>query len=392
MKFFLSNRSFLQQPLPFVQWLFFSSLLYSCQLTVQQERHQINRDAIACNATVDLSVSIDPASTSFLATVERRGRKQQPPKGMVFIPGGVFSMGCADAAAVGAGHETMSDARPVHRVEVAPFFMDETEVTNRQFLQFVEATGYLTTAEKLPTGPDVADVPATELYVGSLVFSPPSSQASLQSPAVWWVFKKGADWRHPEGRGSSIENRLDEPAVHVSWHDAQAYAQWTGKRLPTEAEWEFAARGGLAGKLYSWGNEFNNDGPYKANTYQGIFPQRDEGRDGFAGVAPAKQFASNGYGLYDMAGNVWEWCADWYRADAYALQKGDSLARNPNGPSSSFDSKEPGSEKKVQRGGSFLCTDQYCTRYLVGSRGKGEVHTSSNHVGFRCVKDVAKRR
>lgn len=184
-----------------------------------------------------------------------------------------------------------------------------------------------------------------------------------------------------------------DPVVQVAYADAAAYAKWAHKRLPTEAEWEFAARGGLAGKLYIWGNDFRVTGRHMANTYEGRFPYKNSGADGFVGISPVKSFPKNGYGLYDMAGNVWQWCSDWYRPDTYAVEtRTAAVTRNPTGPSDSLDPAEPGAQKRVQRGGSFLCTDQYCTGYAVGVRNKGEVSTSSNHVGFRCVRDVRKSR
>jgi formylglycine-generating enzyme required for sulfatase activity len=202
----------------------------------------------------------------------------------------------------------------------------------------------------------------------------------------------GACWKHPLGPQSDLKGRENYPVVHISWVDANAYAKWAGKRLPTEAEWEFAARGGKAGEMYTWGNQFKPDGKWMANIYQGKFPGNDEGKDGFPGIAPVERFPANPYGLYDMAGNVWEWCSDWYRPDYYKSLAGEGVVRNPKGPADSFDPAEPGARKKVQRGGSFLCTDQYCTRYMLGSRGKGEYRSASNHVGFRCVKDAPASR
>jgi sulfatase modifying factor 1 len=223
-----------------------------------------------------------------------------------------------------------------------------------------------------------------------VVFSPPAGKVALTNLLQWWEYKKGADWRHPFGTGSSIKGKENYPVVHICYEDAEAYAKWAGKRLPTEAEWEFAARGGKAGNLYAWGNELKPDGKWPANIFEGSFPDKDNAGDGYAGVAPVKQYAPNAYGLYDIGGNVWEWCSDWYRPDYYQQLK-DGVTKNPKGPSDSYDPAEPGLQKKVQRGGSFLCTDQYCTRYMVGTRGKGEYRTASNHLGFRCVKDYVKK-
>jgi len=269
------------------------------------------------------------------------------------------------------------------------FWMDRVEVTNRQFAGFVAATGYVTVAEQTPTAAQFPGATAENLVAGSTVFTPPAGPVPLDDYFRWWAYVKGADWRHPLGPKSGIEGREDYPVVQVAYLDAERYASWAGKRLPTESEWEFAARGGLSGTLYSWGDELQPGGKWMANTWQGRFPLHDSGDDGFAGVARGAQFPPNGYGLFDMAGNVWEWCSDWYRADAYAwaAAKG-GVSVNPQGPDSSLDPAEPGQPKRVHRGGSFLCTEQYCTRYMIGTRGKGEVSTASNHLGFRCVKPV----
>jgi formylglycine-generating enzyme required for sulfatase activity len=271
------------------------------------------------------------------------------------------------------------------------FWMDRTEVTNEQFARFVKATGYVTVAEQTPRAEDFPGAPPESLVPGSVVFSPPHHAVPLSDPYQWWSEVRGATWRHPLGPKSSIAGKEHFPVVHIAYADALAYAQWTGKRLPTEAEWEFAARGGLAGQLFPWGDEFESGGRWMANTHQGHFPDHDSGEDSFTGIAPVAQFPPNGYGLYDVAGNVWEWVGDWYRPDYYAeLASTGTIARNPRGPAVSLDPDEPGVKKRVHRGGSFLCTDQYCSRYMVGTRGKGDVGTGTNHLGFRCVKPAAR--
>jgi formylglycine-generating enzyme required for sulfatase activity len=308
---------------------------------------------------------------------------------MVWISGGEFSMGShieSDAHCARPG--VTRDALPVHRVYVDGFWMDATELTDEDFSSFVRATGYVTIAERTPTATEFPGAPPENLVAGSTVFTPTASPVSLDDHYKWWRYQKGANWRHPGGPGSTIKGRDKYPVVHLAFDDALAYAKWAGKRLPSEAEWEFAARGGLTGKLYAWGDEFRPEDKAPANTYQGQFPVRDTGADGFAGLAPVASFAPNGYGLYDVAGNVWEWVNDWYRPDYYAqVASGGRVARNPQGPDEPFDPIEPGARKRVHRGGSFLCTDQYCTRYMVGTRGRGEVSTGSNHVGVRFVRD-----
>lgn len=290
--------------------------------------------------------------------------------------------GCAGEG----GKDPLDDSRPLHHVIVDGFWMDATEVTNAQFAKFVEATGYVTVAERKPRAEDFPGAPAEALVAGSIVFTPPHTAVPLDDSLVWWSYVPGANWRHPDGPESNWKGRENHPVVQVAYEDAAAYAKWAGKRLPTEAEWEFAARGGNEQKRFAWGDEFRPEGKWMANTYQGHFPVKDEGRDGFKGTAPAGQFPANGYGLYDIAGNVWEWCADWYSPDTYARDATRGTVKNPSGPAESFDPQEPGVAKRVQRGGSFLCSEQYCARYLVGSRGKGEPSSASNHIGFRCVQ------
>jgi formylglycine-generating enzyme required for sulfatase activity len=327
----------------------------------------------------------------FAPTVENPGKAPGPaPEGMVWVPGGEFSMGSEDPTVdpICGGKEPMKDARPIHRTYVDGFWMDATEVTNEQWAKFVEATGYKTIAEIAPTKEEFPTAPPENLVAGSTVFTSTEKPVPLNNMFQWWRYQKGADWQHPEGPESSIKGREKYPVVHIAYPDAVAYAKWAGKRLPTEAEWEFAARGGKAGELYTWGNDLKPGDKWMANIYEGTFPMKDTGADGFVGIAPVKQYPPNAYGLYDLAGNVWEWCSDWYRADYYPqlAAKGDAVVRNPQGPDRPWDPAEPAEKKRVHRGGSFLCTDQYCTRYMVGTRGKGEVTTAASHLGFRCVK------
>jgi len=313
----------------------------------------------------------------------------EPPPGMVWIPGGVFWMGTEDPTSmVCGGRDSMPDARPVHLVEVDPFWMDATEVTNEQFAAFVDATSYVTVAEKTPRAEDYPGAPPDKLVAGSVVFTPPPNPVPLDQYLRWWSYIPGADWRHPEGPSSNLGGREKHPVVHISWDDAVAYAKWAGKRLPTEAEWEFAARGGRDREPYIWGDELTPDGKYLANIFEGEFPHLNTALDGYTHTAPVGSFAANRFGLFDMAGNVWEWCSDWYRYNYYAMLApgADGVVHNPQGPADSYDPREPGVPKRSQRGGSFLCTDQYCTRYMPGTRGSGAVDTGNNHVGFRCVR------
>jgi sulfatase modifying factor 1 len=350
--------------------------------------HQSRRVIFGITVTLGVSAFI-VARWSDKSVPNQLGASAASPAtlGMVWIPGGEFLMGTDDPTElICGGPDRMPDARPIHRVLVDGFWMDQTEVTNEQFARFVEATGYVTVAERAPRPEDFPDAPRENLVAGSVVFRPTSQAVSLTNHYQWWEYVPGANWRHPLGPGSDIQGRDQYPVVHVAWDDAAAYAKWAGKRLPTEAEWEFAARGGLEQQPYPWGRDLNADGKWMANIYEGKFPVRDTALDGFAGLAPVAHYPSNAYGLFDMAGKVWEWCADWYRPDYYASFTTANVAPNPLGPSDSFDPTEPNVPKRVQRGGSFLCTDQYCTRYMVGSRGKGEPSSPSNHIGFRCVR------
>jgi sulfatase modifying factor 1 len=313
---------------------------------------------------------------------------------MVWIPGGEFSMGSPGGA---TDPLARPDESPVHRVRVDGFWMDATEVTNAQYKAFVDATGYVTVAErkvdweelKKQVPPGTPKPPEEMLLPGSLVFTPPSKPVDLRGYDQWWTWTTGASWRHPEGPTSSIEGRENYPVVHIAYEDAVAYATWAGKRLPTEAEWEFAARGGLDRKKNVWGDEPID--PKRCNTWQGHFPDVNTAEDGFARSSPVKSFAPNGYGLYDMAGNVWEWCSDLYRPDAYARQMlelgKDGVAVNPTGPTSSYDLRNPSAPvSRVHRGGSFLCNDSYCASYRPSARMACSPDTGLQHLGFRCVK------
>lgn len=318
-------------------------------------------------------------SVAAAASNEGPAAKQTPPgpapEGMVWIPPGKFWMGEDDP--------NQPDSRPVHQVQLDGFWIDTTEVTNSQFAAFVKATGYRTVAEIAPKAEDYPGADPKLLVPGSVVFTPPAGEVPLGDFLQWWRWQPGADWRHPEGPGSSIDDRMNHPVVHIAYEDAEAYCKWAGKRLPTEAEWEYAARGGQERKKYVWGDELNPDGKWMSNNWQGGFPHANSKLDGFLTTSPVKSFPPNGFGLYDVSANVWEWCSDWYRPDAYRHHD----AKNPTGPVDSFDPQEPGIKKRVQRGGSFLCSDLYCIRYLPSARGKGAIDSGTNHIGFRCVKD-----
>jgi formylglycine-generating enzyme len=324
--------------------------------------------------------------TVFVATLYVfDARKNQPapgpaPEGMVWVPGGTFWMGCDTCG--------MPDAAPAHQVIVDGYWMDKTPITNAQFEKFVEATGYKTVAERKPDPKDFPDAPADKLVPGCAVFTPPSHDAPLDNPYAWWQYVPGANWKNPEGPETSIKGREDHPVVHIAWEDAMAYAKWAGKRLPTEAEFEFAARGGLDRKRYSWGDDLKPGGKWMSNIHQGNFPSKNTVEDGYVTTSPVTAFPPNNFGLYDMAGNVWQWCSDWYRPDYFRELAAQDVVKNPKGPEDSFDPQEPGVPKRVQKSGSFLCSDQYCERYLVGSRGKGAVDSGASNVGFRTVKSA----
>lgn len=299
----------------------------------------------------------------------------ETPEGMVWIPGSTFEMGSTYGR---------PDERPVHEVTLDGFWIDATEVTNAQFQKFVEATGYKTVAERIPTQEEFPNAPPEALVAGSVVWFPPPGPLPQNQVLSCWQWIPGASWQHPEGPESDIHGRMDHPVVHVAFEDAEAYAAWAGKRLPTEAEWEYAARGGLKQAVYVWGDEERPGGVFQCNAWDGVFPHFNEAKDGFARTAPVKSFPPNGYGLYDMAGNAREWCSDWYRPDTYTT----AAQINPVGPEDSFDPEEPGIPKRVVRGGSWQCNKAYREDLRPAARDKTSVDTGLSHSGFRCVKSA----
>ena len=301
--------------------------------------------------------------------------------GMIYLPGGTFRMG--------SDHHYPEEA-PAHSVAVDSYWMDAHPVTNRQFREFVRATGHVTFAEVPPDPKDYPGALPHMLYAGSLVFMKPTRDVDLHNWGDWWTFLKGADWRHPYGPKSSITGLANHPVVHVTCADALAYAKWAGKDLPTEAEWEFAARGGLDRAEFAWGDELTPGGKHRANTWQGEFPRHNRALDGFDRTSPVRAFPPNGYGLYDMIGNVWEWTSDWYapRHEADA-PKACCIPEDPRGAreQDSFDACQPSIRipRKVLKGGSHLCAPNYCRRYRPAARFPQPVDTSTCHVGFRCI-------
>jgi len=349
--------------------------------TVRKDVMPAGDTVMSCTSNIPSRFAVNTSTDTIVAS----GSSSY--NGMVKIPAGDFLMGAADK-------EGRPDEYPQHAVHVDGFYMDATEVTNAMFMQFVKATGYKTTAERTPDWeelkkqlPPGTPKPADSLLVAaSLVFTPPSQPIQLNDVSQWWQWVKGANWCHPQGPGSSIKGKENLPVVQVSWDDAMAYAKWAGKRLPTEAEWEWAARAGLTNQPFTWGAEPVDKGQPKANTWQGHFPDRNIATDGYARVSPVKTFAANAYGLYDIAGNVWEWCSDWYRSDYYTQTSAKKLI-NPAGPAASYDPEEPSVPKRVVRGGSFLCHASYCASYRVSARMKTSPDTGLEHTGFRCVKN-----
>lgn len=398
----------------FLYWEFPSA---SGQQAVRMGRYKAVRRGLARgNVNIALyDLQVDPAETTDIAahheTIVARARaifathrvvsKEFPlatvdaitiPPGMILIPGGEYIMGSETTDA-----QARKDEMPAHRVRVGAFFVDVTEVTNGQFAAFVDATSYKTVAERpvdweaLRTQvPSDTPKPSDEmLQPGSLVFTPPAKIEGLADSSQWWTWTVGANWRHPEGPRSTIDHRLDHPVVHVCFEDALAYANWAGKRLPTEAEWEFAARGGIARAIYPWGDEMKPHGEQRMNIWQGEFPTRNTTEDGFERTSPVREYSPNGYGLYGTSGNVWEWCSDDYDPNEYARRTAASapgeVIVDPTGP------HFPEGMRKAHRGGSFLCHESYCSSYRVAARMSTTTDSAMSHLGFRCVKDVSKR-
>lgn len=336
------------------------------------------------------------AESSKPKPVEVAEKEPRPaPPGMVWIPSGKFLMGSRDGK---------DDEKPVHEVELSGFWMNSTEVTNAEFQRFTDATGYVTIAEKTPKREDfegLADVSLIkdeDLVAGSICFNPKfdrdlvkqlrDSQGNVNWPYAVWMMQKGANWRHPHGPESDIQDKANHPVVHIAWPDAVAYCEWAGKRLPTEAEFEYASRGGLQQMEYPWGDKLQDGDRWPLNIWQGEFPEEHNVRDGFEMTAPVKTFRPNGYGLYDMSGNVWQWTQDWYRPDTYALDAARGVVANPTGPDRSLDPRTEGEPARVLRGGSYLCNDSYCRGYRVSARSPGAPDTGTSHVGFRTVMTV----
>lgn len=333
--------------------------------------------------------SDDPQNTNNQSENQSGGKESDSPEnGMVWVPGGEFNMGTND-------QEAYDTEKPAHSVKVDGFWMDATEVTNREFKKFVDATGYITVAERIPDWNELKEQlpPGTkppdpkDLVAASLVYIQPGKKVGTDDVTQWWNWVPGASWKSPEGKGSIITDRMDLPVVHIAYADALAYCKWAGKRLPTEAEWEFAARSCLKNKRFAWGDELRPNGKFMANTWQGNFPNENKAEDGFPGVSPVKKFDPNCYGLYDMIGNVWEWTSDWYDSEAYVKMASNKISQNPKGPDKPSDPEEPYAIKRVVKGGSFLCAENYCVNYRPSARRGQAYDSGTSNIGFRCVKD-----
>ena len=363
----------------FLCFILFMTLLYSCK---SDNKKNDTNSLQSCTPVTSQEVIRKKDSAITLPT------KPLSTSAMKWIPSGTFSMGANN-------EQARKDEYPVHKVKINGFWMDETEVTNQQFKEFIDATNYITYAERTPDWEEIKlqlppGIPKPHdslLIAGSLVFKPSDTEVDLNDYGQWWIWVNGANWKHPMGSDSSIEGKENYPVVHISWYDAVAYAKWAGKRLPTEAEWEYASRAGLSSKIYPWGDESINKGKSKANSWEGEFPYNNTKFDLFFYASPVKSFPPNAYGLYDMAGNIWEWCNDWYAYNYYESLK-NTISDNPIGPNKSYDPIDPYTPKKVQRGGSFLCNDAYCSGYRTASRMKSSPDTGLMHSGFRCVANA----
>ncbi|MGI4750077.1 MAG: formylglycine-generating enzyme family protein [Janthinobacterium lividum] len=370
--------------------IIFAAILACCSckqkpvtVTAKQKTPLVfSKTSVCCNANIPARFRVIKTASAIPSS------KTSNHQNMVWVDGGTFLMG-------GDNDQAAEDEFPKHKVTVDGFWMDQTEVTNAQFAQFVKATNYQTTAERKPDWeqlkkqlPPGTPKPDAKLLVpASLVFVPTSHPVSLSDYSQWWAWVEGASWKHPEGPKSNLAGKEHYPVVQVSYEDALAYCKWAGKKLPTEAEWEYAARGRLQNKIYPWGNEPVNAGKPKANTWQGNFPYKNSMQDKFYYTAPVKTFAPNDYHLYDMAGNVWEWCADYYNDTYYQSLSQFTNSKNPKGPNKPHDPDEPLAVKRVVRGGSFLCNDSYCSGYRVSRRMKTSEDSGMEHLGFRCVQN-----
>ncbi len=378
----------------YLNTLLIFSLLVSCKSKIESKEIVKDKENTSCCENIGsrsklITKSIDSGSLEN-PTLSISITNEIAESKMIEIPEGIFMMGASD------NQWALKREFPKHKVKVNGFLMDIHEVTNAQFTAFVNATGYKTIAEKpidweimkLQVPPGTPKPNDEILEAGSMVFSPPSSVYNLIDFSQWWKWTKGANWKHPNGPESNIIGKENFPVVHIAFQDAQSYAKWVNKRLPSEAEWEWAARGGLKDQTYPWGNEHVEIGEPKCNFWTGDFPTNNTKADGFIGAAPVMNYPPNGYGLYDMAGNVWEICSDWFDENYYDSLKTNETSLNPNGPVTWNYPREPFDPKRVVRGGSYLCNDSYCASYRVSARMPNSQDTGMNHTGFRCVRDI----
>ena len=361
--------------------LIFCLLLFACNSSEKKMATGSDTEIKECCPPTGRAAMLGLANTNL--------KSEQKGSDMVLIPAGEYMMG-------GEGGLALPRESPRHPVKVDAFYMDTQEVTNAQFREFVKATGYTTIAERMvdweilktQLPPGTPKPPDENLQPGSLVFTPRPGITDLSNYYQWWEWVNYADWQHPEGPESSIDGKDDHPVVHIAFADAQAYAKWAGKRLPTEAEWEWAARGGIKDAKYPWGNKDVNEAPFECNSWQGQFPNTNTAADGFEKTAPVRSFAPNGYGLYDMGGNVWEITSDWYDPRYYKTLSTTEVLDNPTGAPQSYNPSAPYGQHTVIKGGSFLCNDSYCASYRVSAKMPLEADSAMNHVGFRCAKDT----